>query len=217
MSGRIFRSMMKSLYVAALAVPVLLTACAGTIEPGPMPTGYKYHNTTYKSPDGAEAGFWERKGREPAETREMAPAKSMSNDDHGTVEGHMMAAPAEAQAWLPASRELVARIKSRLGQPMEPTFFEGMNGQYISGFESALKMATAEQGWPEATSKGKGPFHLSYSAIASDTANPGRMLLTARLTVSSGNFVIEESGVYDIMTTAAAVSTDAPVSLTPVQ
>lgn len=218
-SGKTLRSLIKSLYIVAFAAPFLLTACAGTIEPGPMPTGYKYHNGTYKSADGAEPGFWE-KGSRHAQSEELAPANSGHNDG---IESQTMGLGAEAMAWLPASRELVTRIKSRLGYPVEPTFFEGMDGKFIPGFEAALKSATSEQGWPAAATRGSGPFHLAYSATPADPANPSRLLLTVRLTVSANNFVIEESGVYTIGTEGPAVmaapsgqGTD-PVALTPVE
>lgn len=216
MLGKTLKSLIKSLYIVAFAVPVLLTACAGSIEPGPMPTGYKYHNTTYKAPAGAEPAFWERKGQPSAETTELAPMASGAENSAAPA-GHMMAEPTEAQAWLPAARELVSRIKSRLGQPMEPTFFEGLNGKTIPGFEAALKMATAEQGWPAAVSRGSGPFHMAYSAMASDMGDSGRMMLTVRLTVSAGNFVIEESGLYAITQGSHAEAGHHPTALTPTE
>ncbi len=138
-----------------------------------------------------------------------------SGDGSG-IESQSMSISAEAIAWLPASRELVNRIKDRLGYPVEPTFFEGINGKFIPGFEEALKVATSEQGWPTAATRGSGPFHLSYSAAPSDSADPSRLLLTVRLTVSKSNFVIEESGSYNIGTNMPAVmaAPAEPVSLT---
>lgn len=215
MSGKTFKSVIKSLYIAAFAVPFLLTACAGSIEPGPMPTGYKYQQGTYKGPAGAEPSvFDEKDGTKNAQVRELAPTGS----NNGTVDGSLSGLNAEAAQWLPASRELVTRIKGRLGYPVEPTFFEGMNGKAIPGFEAALKMATSEQKWPTAQSRGEGTFHLAYSASPADPANPGRLLLTVRLTVSKNNYVIEESGIYTIGTAVAvSAGTAAPVSLTPIE
>lgn len=230
MSGKAFTSVMKSLYIAAFAVPFLLSACAGSIEPGPMPTGYKYHQGTYKGPAGAEPSvFDQHDGTKHAQVRELAPDGTTMGAGAGTEAGMdgLSGLSAEAQAWLPASRELIAQIKARLGYPVEPTFFEGMNGKTIAGFEAALKAATNEQNWPTAQSRGEGPFHLAYSASPADPSNPGRMLLTVRLTVSKNNFVIEESGIYTISTAlapleptpaeAALVAPAAPVALTPVQ
>lgn len=201
------RSLIRSLYIVALAVPFLLSACGGSIEPGPMPTGYKYHNGAYKAPAGAEPGFWEKSTKH-SQSIELTPLGSGGAGDGNAIESQSMGLSAEALAWMPASRELVSRIKSRLGYPVEPTFFEGMDGKSIPGFEAALKSATNEQGWPTAATRGSGPFHLAYSAAPSDLANPARLLLTVRLTVSKSNFVIEESGVYTIGT---GLSLDGPV------
>lgn len=219
MSNRTFKSVMKSLYVAAFAVPFLLTACAGTIEPGPMPTGYKYQQGTYKGPAGAEPSVFEQNdGIKHAQLRELPPDGSHAAGEHGYAgDDGLQGLSAEAMAWLPASRELVTRIKGRLGYPVEPTFFEGMNGKNIPGFEAALKAATSEQGWPTAQSRGTGPFHLAYSASPADPSDPGRLLLTVRLTVSKSNFVIEESGIYTIGTQNAMAVPAAPVTLTPLQ
>lgn len=212
-SGKKLRSLIKSLYIVAFAVPFLLTACAGSIEPGPMPTGYKYHNGTYKAPAGAEPAFWEKGGMH-SQSRELAPDEWMSDGvDNSAIESQSMSVSAEAIAWLPAARELVNRIKDRLGYPVEPTFFEGMNGKTIPGFEEALKVATSEQGWPTAATRGSGPFHLAYGAAPTDPANPARLLLTVSLTVSKSNFVIEESGVYSIGTHSAMAAPAEPVSL----
>lgn len=202
-SGNKLKSFLKSLYIMAFAAPFLLTACAGSIEPGPMPSGYKYHNGVYKAPRGAEPGFWERGPAEKnAQSTELAPIGSLTGSPTSGRQnyGENDAMSAEMMAWLPASRELITRIKARLGYPVEPTFFEGMNGQSIPGFEMALKAATSEQGWPTAPSRGEGPFHLAYSAEPSDSSNSGRLMLKIRLTVSANNFVIEESGVYAIGT-----------------
>lgn len=209
MSGITVKSLVKSLYVAAFAMPVLLTACGGTIQPGPMPTGYKYHNTTYKAPAGAEPAFWERDRK--ADTEELTPddGRRASAGDGGAIESQMMGLSPDAVAWLPASRDLIGKIKNRLGFPMEPTFFEGLNGA-VPGFESALKAATSEYQWPHAATKGSGPFHLAYSATPADPATPDRMMLTVRLTVSKQNLVIEESGVYSI--SAGNAAAEAPVS-----
>lgn len=216
MSGKTFKSVIKSLYIAAFAVPFLLTACAGTIEPGPMPTGYKYHQGSYKGPAGAEPSvFDEKDGTKNAQVRELSPAGSPVGAD--TYADGTAGLNAEAAQWLPASRALVTRIIGRLGYPAEPTFFEGMNGKAIPGFEAALKMATAEQKWPAAHSRGEGPFHLAYSASPADPSQPGRLLLTVRLTVSKSNFVIEESGIYTIGNAAAYSGAAAPVSLTPIE
>lgn len=215
-----FRSVLKSLYLVAFAAPFLLSACAGTIEPGPMPTGYKYHQGTYKGPAGAEPSVFDENdgGTRHAQVKELAPNGSGMNGAGNGITSEMAGISAEAVAWLPASRELVNRIKSRLGYPVEPTFFEGMNGKYIPGFETALKTATSEQGWPTAPSKGEGPFHLAYSAAPADPSNPGRLLLTVRLTVSKSNFVIEESGVYTINEGPAIMSAPAaPVALSPLE
>ena len=211
-SGKKLRSLIKSLYIVAFAVPFLLTACAGSIEPGPMPTGYKYHNGNYKAPAGAEPAFWER-GSLHSQSRELAPGEGLSGADSSPIESQSMSISAEAIAWLPASRELVNRIKDRLGYPAEPTFFEGMNGKTIPGFEEALKVATSEQSWPTAATRGSGPFHLAYSATPSDPASPSRLLLTISLTVSKSSFVIEESGVYAIGTQGVAASPAEPVPL----
>lgn len=219
MSGKAFKSVMKSLYIAAFAVPFLLSACAGSIEPGPMPTGYKYHQGTYKGPAGAEPSVFEQNDRtKHAQVTELSPdgSDAGASGAYGAVDG-ISGLSAEAQAWLPASRELVTRIKGRLGYPVEPTFFEGMNGKTIPGFEAALKAATFEQQWPTAHSRGEGPFHLAYSASPSDPSNPGRLLLTVRLTVSKNNFVIEESGIYTIGTSTVVAAPAEPVLLTPVQ
>ncbi|MCM2343539.1 MAG: hypothetical protein NDJ24_03185 [Alphaproteobacteria bacterium] len=213
-SGKTLKSMIKFLYVVAVAVPFLLSACAGSIEPGPMPTGYKHHNGTYKNAPGAEPAAWERNGERHAQSTELAPQDAGHQTATG-VESQTLMMTGEAQVWIPAARELVAKIKSRLGQPMEPTFFEGMNGQSVPGFESALKLVTSEQGWPGAASRGSGPFHMSYSVTPADPNDPARQHLTVRLTVSAGNFVIEESGIYTI-TGASAPVTD-PVDLTPVR
>lgn len=215
-SGKKLNSLIKTLYIMAFAAPFLLSACAGTIEPGPMPTGYKYQQGIYKAPPGAEPGFWES-GTRNAQSEELAPVTAGNGAGSGAGYDGVTGMSAEAMAWLPASRELVARIKSRLGYPVEPTFFEGMNGKSIPGFESALKSATAEHSWPAASSRGSGPFHLAYSATPADPANPGRLLLTIRLTVSANNFVIEESGVYTIGTEGPAVmaAPAEPVSLYP--
>lgn len=209
-SGKTLKSMIKFLYVVAVAVPFLLSACAGSIEPGPMPTGYKHHNGTYKNAPGAEPAAWERNGERHAQSTELAPLGRDGQTGGLGLESQTLVMTSEAQAWIPAARELVAKIKSRLGQPMEPTFFEGMNGQTVPGFEAALKLVTSEQGWPGAVSRGSGPFHMAYSVSPADSA---RQHLTVRLTVSSGNFVIEESGVFNIagMTAPAAD----PVALTP--
>lgn len=215
MSGKTFKSVIKSLYIAAFAVPFLLTACAGSIEPGPMPTGYKYHQGTYKGPAGAEPGvFDEKDGTKNAQVRELPPSGSAAGTDAGADAAGLSA---EAAQWLPASRELVTRIKARLGYPVEPTFFEGLNGKAIPGFETALKTATAEQKWPTAHSRGEGTFHLAYSASPADPSNPDRLLLTVRLTVSKSNFVIEESGIYTIGVSAAPSGAAAPVPLTPIE
>lgn len=222
MSGKTFKSVIKSLYIAAFAVPFLLTACAGSIEPGPMPTGYKYQQGTYKGPAGAEPSvFDEKDGTKNAQVRELAP--NGSNNGAGAYADGTSGLNAEAAQWLPAARELVTRIKGRLGYPVEPTFFEGLNGKAIPGFEAALKMATSEQKWPTAHSRGEGTFHLAYSASPADPSQPGRLLLTVRLTVSKNNYVIEESGIYTIsaggVAPVAAVSSSsaAPVSLTPIE
>lgn len=200
MSGKTFRSVIKSLYLVAFAAPFLLSACAGTIEPEPMPTGYKYHQGTYKGPAGAEPTVFDENttGARHAQVKELAPDGSNAGAGGSGITSELSGIPAEAVAWLPASRELVNRIKGRLGYPVEPTFFEGMNGKFIPGFEAALKTATSEQGWPTAATRGTGPFHLAYSAAPADPSNPGRLLLTVRLTVSKSNFVIEESGIYTI-------------------
>lgn len=214
-SGKAFKSVIKSLYIAAFAVPFLLSACAGSIEPGPMPTGYKYHQGTYKGPAGAEPSVFDDKdGTKNAQVRELAP--DGSNTGNGVDGDGASGLNAEAAQWLPASRELITRIKERLGYPVEPTFFEGMNGKAISGFEAALKTATSEQKWPAAQSRGEGTFHLAYSASPADPSDPGRLLLTVRLTVSKSNFVIEESGIYTIGT-AVPASPAAPVSLSPIE
>ena len=222
MSGKTYKSVIKSLYIAAFAVPFLLTACAGSIEPGPMPTGYKYQQGTYKGPAGAEPSvFDEKDGTKNAQVRELAP--NGSNNGAGAYADGTSGLNAEAAQWLPAARELVTRIKGRLGYPVEPTFFEGLNGKAIPGFEAALKMATSEQKWPTAHSRGEGTFHLAYSASPADPSQPGRLLLTVRLTVSKNNYVIEESGIYTIsaggVAPVAAVSSSsaAPVSLTPIE
>lgn len=218
MSGKTFKSVIKSLYIVAFTAPFLLSACAGTIEPGPMPTGYKYHQGTYKGPAGAEPSVFDENtaGARHAQVKELAPNGAAGSGSGITSETAGISA--EAVAWLPASRELVNRIKSRLGYPVEPTFFEGMNGKYIPGFETALKTATSEQSWPTAPSKGEGPFHLAYSAAPADPSNPGRMLLTVRLTVSKNNFVIEESGIYTISEGPAVMAAPAaPVALSPAE
>lgn len=212
-SGKTLKSVIKFLYVAAVAVPFLLSACAGSIHPDPMPTGYKHHNGTYKNAPGAEPAPWERNGERHSQSQELAPLGSTDASGGTGVESHTLMMTPEAQQWIPAARELVAKIKSRLGQPMEPTFFEGLNGQSVPGFEAALKLVTSDQGWPGAASRGSGPFHMGYSVSPADPANPARQLLTVRLTVSAGNFVIEESGVYNIA--APDVPSAAPVALSP--
>ena len=219
-SGKSLKSLIKSLYIVALAAPFLLSACGGSIEPGPMPTGYKYHNGAYKAPPGAEPAFWEKgqsdQDGSSTQTRELAPLGSdRGRRSSGDYENNATMS-AEMMAWLPASRELVGRIKTRLGYPVEPTYFEGMNGQSIPGFETALKTATTEQSWHTAPAQGQGPFHLAYSAQPSTSGDPSQLLLTVRLTVSVNNFVIEESGVYSIGSGSPAVMTAPADSTFPV-
>lgn len=218
MSGKTFKSVIKSLYIVAFAAPFLLSACAGSIEPGPIPTGYKYHQGTYKGPAGAEPTVFDENtaGSRHAQVKELAPDGSGAYGNGAASD--TVGISAEAVAWLPASRELIERIKGRLGYPVEPTFFEGMNGKYIPGFETALKTATSEQGWPAAATKGSGPFHLAYSAAPADPSDPGRLLLTVRLTVSKSNFVIEESGIYTIAQGPVVTASPAdPVTLSPIE
>ena len=225
MSGKTYKSVIKSLYIAAFAVPFLLTACAGTIEPGPMPTGYKYQQGAYKGPAGAEPTvFDEKDGTKPAEVRELTPQGSTAATGvySGKADSGVSGMNAEAAAWLPASRDLITRIQGRLGYPAEQTFFEGLNGKTIPAFEVALKTASNEQKWPTAQNRGAGAFHLVYSASPADPSNPGRLLLTVRLTVSKNNFVIEESGIYTIGANGGSYgnayeSGTGPVSLAPLE
>lgn len=168
-----------ALRFAVLCAPVALMACSST-DMLAMPTGYTYHNEVYKSAAGPEAS---------------KPAKILDTNgmnQQGSVSGTLSDAEREAaqrgygsgdpEAFRGISDDLIARMVTNFGRPMEPVFVNES-----SPMTASLKASMGRHNIPVAVNPGDGPFVLDHGI---DGANATIVFFSnhARVTSESGAY-----------------------------
>lgn len=161
-----------------LSAPLALMAC--TAADLAMPTGYTYHNEIYKSWPGPEVP-------RPAQilvTGDVAPnGMTVMQTETTTLQGGPDATGNYPDAVLcSAADDLVGRLLTNFGQPMEPVYVPSM-----SPLTSCLVAALRRGNVPVAGNPGDGPFVLEHAVSG------GSATITF---LSNHDPVVSESGTY---------------------
>ena len=174
-----FRSVLR---FAAVLAPLALMACAS--DDMAMPTGYTYHNEVYKSAPGPEAS-------KPATILETN-AQTAGMNQQGSVTGTLSDAERDAaargygsgdpEAYRAISDDLIARMVTNFGRPMEPVFVNES-----SPMTASLKASMSRHNIPVAAKPGDGPFVLDHG-IDGATAIIVFFSNHARVTSESGAY-----------------------------
>lgn len=193
--------------VLLLGAPLMLAACHTDMGPYPMPTGYKYHGQTYKSPPGPEP-VWKRieHMNDPA----PAPKKEKCGECMDAA-SHSAAAPMMMDPGAPvggsysmAAHDLITRLVDGFGQPVDPVYLHPAqsSGSVEMNLERALRDAMMQRGFNLAPRAGAGPFTLHYAVSGLNVGDAGRQMVTVTLMGPEGTLA-EESGIYALDGAAA--------------
>ncbi len=213
------KEFIKTARVLLLGAPLILAACTSDFGPNPLPTGYYYHNETYKTPPGPEPIFSKPKHAHDDHALEDCPdphAKAhVQTDAQADAQAVIvtppadtyiaaqpapveMAAPVSASPALSvAASDLVQRLINQFGRPVEPVYVTPSTGtaQEIA-FEKSLRKALQREGFNLAKTPGKGPYTLNYTIGQSGSA--GDRSLVKIMLVGQEGVVSEHSGLFSL-------------------
>jgi hypothetical protein len=224
----LFRLNYRYFRLSMVFIPFLLTACHSDFGPYPMPTGYKYHDTSYKTPPGPEPvakniedriehihspNYFQLKKVQPTHTmpvEQVSPpvAPELNESMPMFAPEPALMAPPVTGSWDQAAFDLVRRLVDGFGTPTESIFVRPAPGfsQAEMNLEMSLRKALQDKGLSIAPAPGMGPFelHYSFSDLENISASE-RIMVNIELRDSQGNVLAQESGIY---------SSDAPMSMT---
>lgn len=188
---------------AVLVAPLLLAACATTdFYPGPMPTGYTYHNRPYKAVPGPRPILMKKNLLEDGAGNNGGENANVSDYSPSWSGGTSMPAMPVNSDWDHAAMDLIDRMIAELGQPAEPVYV--LHGNYPQ-FEQALRNAMMARNIPVTLVHGDGPFMIQYMVTPSSGSEATMANIT--LLVSKATPVEDVGGMYNVgdATSAAAM------------
>lgn len=144
--------------LALLCAPLALIACQA------MPTGYTYHNEVYKAPPGPEASPPAKilNSSSSADTSGLhsqgSVTSTLSDAERRAAANGAYGDDGDPEAFRAVADDLIQRMITNFGRPMEPVFVNKS-----SPMTASLKASMGRHEIPVAVNPGDGPFVIDHS------------------------------------------------------